>query len=300
MGSEHGPVAIGGVGGSGTRVVARMLSTLRFHLGGDLNEAHDNLWFTLLFKRREALSVPDAAFQDLVAIFEKAMNGGSPFSQAQRQLLCVVSSAAASQFDPWWIQLRTDSLLRRPISALQHEGWGWKEPNTHVVLERINRSIAGLRYIHVVRNGLDMAYSSNQNQVKLWRSTLFGVSTDNVSPRTSLKYWRAVHDRTCTIGAKMPGRFLLVNYDRLCASPEPEISTLLEFLGIKSSFERIAALREHLHPAATIGRYRQFSSRDFDAEDIAYVRSLGFVADYENGRSITTGIDGSFGTQSNP
>ncbi len=48
---QNGPVVIGGVGGSGTRVVAAILSTLGFHLGNDLNESMDNLWTTLLFKR---------------------------------------------------------------------------------------------------------------------------------------------------------------------------------------------------------------------------------------------------------
>ena len=46
-----GPVAIGGVGGSGTRVVAEVLKCLGFYLGSLLNSSLDNLWFTLLFKR---------------------------------------------------------------------------------------------------------------------------------------------------------------------------------------------------------------------------------------------------------
>ena len=38
-------VAIGGVGGSGTRLIARMLGQLGWYLGDDLNESVDNLWF---------------------------------------------------------------------------------------------------------------------------------------------------------------------------------------------------------------------------------------------------------------
>lgn len=37
------PVAIGGVGGSGTRVVAEIVRSLGYYLGGDLNSANDNL-----------------------------------------------------------------------------------------------------------------------------------------------------------------------------------------------------------------------------------------------------------------
>src|SRR6266550_6138718 len=50
------PVAIGGVGGSGTRLVAEILRHLGYYMGRDLNEASDNLWFTLLFRRTELLN----------------------------------------------------------------------------------------------------------------------------------------------------------------------------------------------------------------------------------------------------
>lgn len=46
-----GPVAIGGVGGSGTRVFAEILRGFGFYIGDCLNGALDNLWFTLLCKR---------------------------------------------------------------------------------------------------------------------------------------------------------------------------------------------------------------------------------------------------------
>jgi hypothetical protein len=48
-------VAIGGVGGSGTRLGAALLQVLGYYIGDDLNESLDNLWFTLLFKRRSIL-----------------------------------------------------------------------------------------------------------------------------------------------------------------------------------------------------------------------------------------------------
>ena len=47
-----GPIVIGGVGGSGTRVLAEILRSLDIFIGNDLNESLDNLTYTLLFKRR--------------------------------------------------------------------------------------------------------------------------------------------------------------------------------------------------------------------------------------------------------
>ena len=45
------PLVIGGLGGSGTRVVADIVLAQGWYLGQDLNRAKDNLLFTLLFKR---------------------------------------------------------------------------------------------------------------------------------------------------------------------------------------------------------------------------------------------------------
>ena len=43
-------ICVGGVGGSGTRVIAMILASLGLNIGNNLNEALDNLTFTLLFK----------------------------------------------------------------------------------------------------------------------------------------------------------------------------------------------------------------------------------------------------------
>ena len=49
--SDAAPVVVGGVGGSGTRVIAQLLQSLDFDMGSDLNESLDDLSFTALFKR---------------------------------------------------------------------------------------------------------------------------------------------------------------------------------------------------------------------------------------------------------
>ena len=65
LSSHTHPVVIGGVGGSGTRLIAQCLNELGFFLGPDLNEANDNLWFTLLFKRTRILTSSEEEFNDI-------------------------------------------------------------------------------------------------------------------------------------------------------------------------------------------------------------------------------------------
>lgn len=81
------PIAVGGVGGSGTRVVAQILSTAGIYMGDDLNIAHDNLWFTLLFKRQDILKATDEEFRNCVSIFVRAMTRRHPLTPAQKKFL---------------------------------------------------------------------------------------------------------------------------------------------------------------------------------------------------------------------
>jgi hypothetical protein len=277
------PIAIGGVGGSGTRLVAQFLLNLGFFLGADLNESNDNLWFTLLFKRREILLVRDEEIADLVAVFLESMNGSGSLSASQLELVRGLASANRLAHDAEWLRQRAQSLEnwtarqgRAPVP------WGWKEPNTHVVLNRLAPLLPGMKYVHVIRNGLDMAYSSNQTQLQVWGPAFLGLEKVDTSPRLSLKYWRAVHLRVLAHGRRLGDRFLLLNFDRLCASPEESLCILLQFLGAEPDRVTRDLLLASIRPPQSVGRFRRHPPSDFDPDDVAFARHMGFDTDYGN------------------
>ncbi len=276
------PVAIGGVGGSGTRLVARFLADLGFFLGADLNESYDNLWFTLLFKRREILQSSHEELADLVAIFRDAMTSPGPLSAAQLGLVKRLAEADRLAHHAEWLRHRALSLASWSAGEKPTSGaWGWKEPNTHVVLERLEPLLPGMKYIHVVRNGLDMAYSSNQTQLCLWGPSFLGLEEiTEVSPRLSLKYWHAVHRLALDHRRKLGNRFLLLNYDRLCMDPEAGLGSLLHFLEAEPARSTVNGLLASIRPPESVGRFRQHPPSDFDLNDIAFARELGFDTDY--------------------
>jgi hypothetical protein len=77
-------------------------------------------------------------------------------------------------FEKWDDKAISVNKLRENFKLLTNDtikkldGWGWKEPNTYIILEKLNEYYPNMKYIHLIRNGLDMAFSENQNQVKLW------------------------------------------------------------------------------------------------------------------------------------
>jgi hypothetical protein len=292
---DQGPIVIGGVGGSGTRVVVEIMRRLQVYTGSDLNKAGDNRWFTLLCKLpRWDLDPdgPDAAdVHRVLAILEKAMTGLLvPTREDQRTISAVVRrcSAFAKQGD--LRDDRPDDWLN-PIAATLAQSkedvpddsplWGWKEPNSHLLLPHLRAYFGNqLRYVHVIRNGIYMAHSTNQAQPRRW-GPLFGIegglSTD---PVRSLDYWIASNTLAIERGRAMPeGNFLLVNHDDLCAAPREEVRRFVEFLGIQTP----EALMEELMALPNPPRPLEFTAEqmrlEFGDERLAKVRELGFQID---------------------
>ena len=84
---QNGPVVIGGIGGSGTRVIAEIVALFGFYLGRDLNDASDNLTFTLLFKRPQWFRKNYLDHRKIftgLRIFEKSMITGEKLALREK------------------------------------------------------------------------------------------------------------------------------------------------------------------------------------------------------------------------
>jgi hypothetical protein len=195
------PVIIGGVGGSGTRVVADIINHLGFYIGDDLNTAKDNLWFLLLFKRprwfRRARHANREIFTGL-SLLSKVMLQRSGLSWSELRFL-VRAVLEISIFGhnykgdgrgSWpWVRA-WNMVLRQSKKALSHHRWGWKEPNSHIYLDYLAAYYSNVKYIHTIRHGLDMAFSDNQQQLYNW-GPIYGIAVPQSGldePAASLKY----------------------------------------------------------------------------------------------------------------
>ena len=217
-------IAIGGLGGSGTRAVAEVLVRLGYYLGGDLGGPLDNLWFTLLFKRRSVLLESEADFAALYAAFTARMEDRTidPAIQDRiRELATFDRVQVSSSFLAE--RLRTFFSDNKFRNAAQP--WGWKEPNTHVIAERLLRLDSKLRYIHVVRDPAYMATSSNQNQLANWGPVL--LDRDDPEAYGPFAFWCAVQERMQNLQNQMPHQIAFLSFDRLCLEPISEMTRVL-------------------------------------------------------------------------
>ena len=113
---QNAPVVIGGVGGSGTRLIAECLKEAGYLMGADMNGANDNLWFTLLFKRIEALSSSKEDFDSLVDIMVNGMTGIQKFTKHQINLIHALASEDREQHPANWLSDRGEQPLSTKIS----------------------------------------------------------------------------------------------------------------------------------------------------------------------------------------
>jgi len=267
------PIAVGGVGGSGTRVIAELLDRLGVYMGTHFTAASDALWFTFLFKRLEILAADDAEFDLLTGALVAALRGGEPLSRDAMRHLADLASRPRLNHPVEQLQASLASMAEAAARPRGKGRWGWKEPNTHIVIERLWERLPALRYVHVVRNGLDMAFSRNQHQLRLWGGHVLGDEAP-VSPRRSLAYWCAVHRHLLRLQQRNEGRMYWLDFDALCLDPRRHVAGLLRFLGFPVDAVDTGALGIEPQPA----KYSSGCLGDFAPADIAFVRSLGYAS----------------------
>lgn len=290
--SEFGPIVIGGIGGSGTRLIAQILKELKFFIGHDLNEPLDNLSFTLLFKRPEWFYKNTDNKNDIftgLSILEKSMLKSFPTLTTVEN--CFLEKATDSMFKfghnlagdgkgKWAIERLNRIKKGRPENEIQNTGWGWKEPNSHLLLPYLNSYFPNLRYIHTIRNGLDMAYSSNQQQLFNW-GPMYGIDlpkTDIDIPEASFKYWVAANMKVIDIGEKIGSRnFYCLNFDNLICNDKKEILNLLSFIGVEAHQSIIDLIESIIKKPVTFQRFKKYNTDWFSSIYKKELNYFGFT-----------------------
>jgi len=290
MNKINGPIIIGGIGGSGTRVIAQILRELNCFIGNDLNESLDNLSYTLLFKRKKWYYKNEDSKNKIftgLSVLEKSMLNNHPEFSIKEYFF--LFTAMISMYwrghnkegdgkGRWAIERKNQIVLgNNPIN--DYNLWGWKEPNSHLILPFLKEYFPNLKYIFTIRNGLDMAFSKNQQQLFNW-GALFGIDYPKKAkeiPEASFRYWLAANKRVIQIGETMGNdRFHIVNFDKLSNLDYDEIRSFLSFLNIDIEENKIYKIESIIKRPETIGRYNNYAIDWFKEEDELELMNLGF------------------------
>lgn len=282
------PTAIGGLGGSGTRVFAALLQEAGIHIGDCLNEPLDNLWFTVLFKRAQwadpmQQKMPEnAEVATSVRLFQQAMKKGlsGDIAVNDRHLLSRLHADLPPQ-GVWRCganAVHANSLIDSiQLPAHAYRRWGWKEPNTHIFLPHLDREMPNMRYIHIVRDGLDMAFSHNNWQMRHW-GHLYGCQADPDKPwpAQQLRFWTKANRAAIDYGRdNMAGRFLVIHYEDFCSHPDAHWARMLRFLDLPDT----RPLPNGVVQPSSIGRSEDRDLSVFSQSDLHAARAVQATVD---------------------
>jgi GT2 family glycosyltransferase len=147
------------------------------------------------------------------------------------------------------------SLVLRQHEEAGERSFGWKEPRSVYLLPFLAAELPGLRFLHLVRDGRDMALSSNQVQLRKHGDAILGRSDEPEALR-SISLWREVNLRAADFGERELGeRYLRIRFEDLCARPVEATAEVLRFFGLAGDAAQIAA--EVVQAPPTLGRWRQ-------------------------------------------
>jgi len=286
----NGPIVIGGVGGSGTRVVVSILKVFNVFLGHDLNSSLDNVTYTLLFKQPKWFyknNINENMLNVGFSVMEKSMTNTKKYSPKEFAYLVNATKSMAIHghnvqkegAGRWAINRFKHIILNRNKDISSYPYWGWKEPNSHLLIKELNGYFKDFKFIHTIRHGLDMAYSPNQQQFYNW-AKLFGVSIpENEAdiPAASFSYWAIANRRVVELQKELgKDKIYLLNFDELCVEPETEIIKLAKFLNIDINDNQLKQATNIPKIPKTSGRFREFNISEFRKEDLDFLYSMGY------------------------
>ncbi len=133
--------------------------------------------------------------------------------------------------------------------------WGFKNPRAMLLLPFLDAKFPEMKFIHVVRDGRDMAFSSNRIELELHGSALLEDLQRQVSPpEQAMLMWSAANLQVANYGAKMGKRYLRLQFEKLCHQPETTVAEIFGFLGVADRDPNQAVAE--IVPSESLGRWK--------------------------------------------
>jgi len=238
------PLFLLGMHRSGTSLVVRLLAELGIHMGTWLSRDAESVHFQRVNRRiygaagskwgqvdslLEAMQAPSFV-QEQTHVARRAM--------FQDQRLPGGKTEIERFFGPaLWSRIDQGEL---PV-------WGWKDPRTTLVFPIWLNLFPNARWVHVLRNGIDVAISVHRRSLKQERKLRNRLLAIDYSPATldfgySFHLWEShvsfVLEHQHLVS---PDRFLQIRYEDLLAEPRTLLQQLAHFAGQPVEEDRLLA-----------------------------------------------------------
>ncbi|QGY46567.1 hypothetical protein GM418_23775 [Maribellus comscasis] len=275
------PIIISGLSGSGTRVVVRILEEVKFSFGYDVNISKDDLSFTLLFKLPKHYFKYFEQQSDYVKkimsihnklLLNKRLNLSDLYQILKLSLLHIIQFR---RYKPTWIFSRVKNIFFNRISPIDPI-WGWKEPHSVPFLPDIKLFYPNSKFILIIRNGLDMVYSKNDQQFYNY-AHYFGLDSRDESPRNRFELWYRFNKYAIEKGKELfKENFLIIYYENIANLNYKTLKKTIEFIGGLDTDEAIKTLKKEISNPGTINRYKDYDQNWISSEILSKLEEIGY------------------------
>ena len=251
--ARDAPVVIFGTGGSGTRAIQVLADRAGYFMGTNLNRPGDSLDIGQFMRRWLNRYLVESKWVERMWRGSDEAGFGHPRAMAT-DFRATIEEHRAAIPDP-------------------DAPWGWKAPRTILIFPFVHEIYPAMRAVHLVRDGRDMAYSRNQNQVRAHGRKLLGRADRGLPrPLTSVLFWARVNLAAANYGTRFLGaNYLRLRYEDVCADPGGAAVELVEFLDCPAPREEMRQIAaEVVHASTSIGRWKEQ-----DPAEIAELERVG-------------------------
>jgi sulfotransferase family protein len=199
--ADASPLVIAGVGGSGTRVFAAIARAAGRDMGAHVNESDDAL---------ELMAFADR----WIGPYHAARVAGTQLPQVEdmhQELLGAIARHRTSEGP-----------------------WGWKQPRSIHFLPFLHETFEGLRFLHVVRDGRDVAFGRQAPTVleNAGDAVLGSDWRARPLPVALMELWAAANKLAADYGETAMGdAYMRVRFEDLCLDPAGVTSRVAAFAG---------------------------------------------------------------------
>lgn len=212
------PIVLLGRGGSGTRLLSQAVLSLGVFLGNELNVSSDSVEWV----------------DDLYALAaERLTRGILPGSDGDRA---------------WRQRLRARAAAILTVAGrTPGDAWGWKVPETMLVVPDVLRAFPNARFVHLVRHPVTSAWRrthlTSRVGTQVGEASLSsayrsagrdpaGMDRDEAWFHNAITWRHQVGQVQSVLSGLGPRRVLVVRYEDLCRSPAAARRDVAGFLGI--------------------------------------------------------------------
>ena len=260
---------VGGVGGSGTRAIVELFTSLMpMSQLKDQNAARDSLGATLLFKRPSIFDEDsDLGFSECWNMLRSRLEGGGGLGRRDvRRLARLAMEKRIHHKRSWLFRRAVRFYLAESRDPTPEIPWLVKEPNLQIFTGSILQGNSDVRMAIVMRNGLDMAFSGNRQQASIW-----GDVDGEATPSNLLEHWCRSHERLLALKDAYPDRMMFILIERLHDYPEEMSIPLGRFLGVEDTKAVERGIRNTIKNPSS--RYRHLGA-DLTALDVDLIEKF--------------------------